>query len=254
MFKKDSFTIPLLFGFIITLLLGFIATPWANIGLFEKYWSYWFGKSFAYATEPPLIKAFQYCLPLLFPLVKSMVDFLGYMLRLILDVSATSHPGENILLASLILMGFCYLCYYLETLHTKMRGDGKGKYQIPMCVNMFLIENIAMYLFSVVAHFVTQAFREQIVIPDLLGYAIAAFLIIVTVRRIILQIVYIAACSALAVVLPLMTGTLVRLLLHGTTGARIGMCVTVVMMMGAWVIWKLFSDKIYTAVGKKMGI
>lgn len=178
---------------------------------------------------------------LFMPVMATMIEFMPYIGEF---MKAINDQPSRLLAAAVLLISYFAVVYFLEKLHS---GIHEEEEKFSLCVDMICIENISMYLYSIIVYHITQLIMRIEESSIILGILFIPVLLVACVVMLI-YLIYILAglmiCSGPSVIC-------IFLLQYKINDDLLMFIVLALMVVFSQIVWRLVSDKIFNAILEK---
>lgn len=234
--KTSEMTVVLVIGLIVVTIAKAVYSPLHLVDIMEKMeYPTYYG-----VTLPSFI--YDGIIFLFMPIMATMIEFLPYMGEFI---SALNDQPSRAFAAAVLLISYFVILYFLEKFHSSIHEE-EGMFSF--CIDMICIENISMYLYSIIIYHITQLIMKLETDSIILMLLFFSMLFLACVAMMIYMIYMLAGviicCGIPAICLSLLE--------YKVNESLLEVIFLVLLFVFSQVVWRLVSDKLLNAILKKV--
>lgn len=174
------------------------------------------------------------------PVIASFAEILVYMMGFLLTMLGTEQQSSAFIASCLVFWGYVIIVHMLQVFHSEFH---KNEGLFTVCINMICLENIVMYIFSVVSYFfykiiLAWSLPEWVFIVGLFTIGLLALWIM------LFYLLYFFIGSLISLTLPLIV------ISFGTNlnANLLAFIFILSMLFSSQVLWRASSEGVYKAL------
>lgn len=233
--KTSELTIVLVIGLIVVTVAKAFYSPLHLIDIMEnmEYPTY-------NGVKIPLF-VFEGIMFLFMPIMATTIEFMPYILEF---MNAINDQPSRLLAAEVLLISYFVIVYFLEKIHSGLHEEEE---KFSLCVDMICIENISLYLYSIIIYHITQLIMQMEESSIILVLLIIPLLVVACVVMVIFFLyilVGILICSGPSLIC-------FSLLQYKINEELLMFIMLALMVVFSQIVWRLVSDKIFNVILEK---